>query len=230
MTDLAMLKKANAERWAEARLTRMTEFAAVAKRLVAIAAKARYQAVAARTGVPWFFIAVVHQRESSQNWTASLAQGDPFDRVSVHVPKGRGPFGSWEDAAVDALSNCAPYAARNTDWSAGGLLTMLEQYNGLGYAAKGLPSPYVWSGTDQYASGKYVADHVYDPTAVDKQLGCAGLLMAMRTVDASVLPGTASAGVKPPDPAAPETQIAAEPGLWRRFFTALVTAFARSRN
>ena len=35
----------------------------------ALAAKARYQAVAAKTGVPWFVIAVIHQRESSQNFS-----------------------------------------------------------------------------------------------------------------------------------------------------------------
>ena len=86
---------------------------------------------------------------SGLDWQ-SLAQGDPWNRVSVHVPAGRGPFKSWEDAAVDALVNCSPYAARNKDWSIGGTLTMLEQYNGLGYAARGRPSPYVWSGTDQY--------------------------------------------------------------------------------
>ena len=78
--------------------------------------------------------AVVHERESSQNWNGSLAQGDPWNLVSTHVPAGRGPFKSWEDAAVDALVNCHPFAARNMDWSIGGTLTMLEQYNGLGYS------------------------------------------------------------------------------------------------
>ena len=109
-----------------------------------------------------------------------------WNRVSVHVPAGRGPFGSWEDAAIDALVNCAPHAARNKDWSIGGTLAMLEQYNGLGYAARGRPSPYIWSGTDQYVSGKYVRDGVYDPNAVDSQLGCAGLLMAMMALDPAI--------------------------------------------
>jgi hypothetical protein len=96
------------------------------------------------------------------------------------------PFESWEDAAVDALVNCAPHAARNKDWSIGGTLAKLEEYNGLGYAARGRPSPYVWSGTDQYRSGKYVRDGVYDPDAIDSQLGCAGLLMAMMALDPTI--------------------------------------------
>lgn len=182
--DLIKLKDANLRRWNAAKLTRGPEFIPVAKRLVA--AKARYQAVEAKTHVPWPFIAVTHQRESSQSWTKSLAQGDPIDRVSVHVPAGRGPFDTWEAAAIDALANCSPYAARNRDWSLAGMLAKLEQYNGLGYASRGLPSPYIWSGTDQYQSGKYVRDGVYDPITIDSQLGCAGLLMAMMQLDPSI--------------------------------------------
>jgi hypothetical protein len=127
----------------------------------------------------------------------SIAQGDFFDSKSIHVPAGRGPFPSWEDAAVDALVNCAPCAARNKDWSIGGILTLLEQYNGLGYASKGLPSPYVWSRTSVYVAGKYVADHVFDPKAVDKQLGCAGLIKAMAAIDASVQAGAPASNVVP---------------------------------
>jgi lysozyme family protein len=92
MTDIVALKSANAKRWANARPTR--NFAATAKSLVG--GKPRYQTVEAKTGIPWFVIAVIHERESSQNRFGSLAQGDPWNRVSVHVPKGRGPFQSWE--------------------------------------------------------------------------------------------------------------------------------------
>lgn len=48
MTDLVALKAANAKRWAQAKLTR--DFSSVAKRLTAPTAKARYQAVSAKTG------------------------------------------------------------------------------------------------------------------------------------------------------------------------------------
>jgi lysozyme family protein len=182
MVDTAPLKAANAKRWSAAKVTR--DVTAIAKRLVA--AKSRYQAVSAKTGVPWPVIAVIHERESSQGWAGSLAQGDPWNRVSVHVPAGRGPFRSWEEAAIDALVNCAPHASRNKDWSISGALTKLEEYNGLGYAARGKPSPYIWAGTNQYRSGKYVRDGVYDPDVVDSQPGCAGLLLAMMALDPSI--------------------------------------------
>lgn len=186
MTDLAVLKQRNTSRWAAAKLTRAPEFSGVALRLASPAAKTRYQSVEARTGVPWFFIAVVHEREASQRWNTQLGQGDPLDLVSTHDPKGRGPFKSWEDGAYDALVNCHPYAARNKDWSIGGLLTMSEMYNGLAYASHGVPSPYVWSGTDQYTIGKVLVDHGPIEPVVDKQLGCAGLLLAMQQIDPSI--------------------------------------------
>jgi lysozyme family protein len=186
MTDISALKRANAARWTQARLTRGPEFKPVAARLVS--RKARYQAISAKTGVPWFVIAVIHEREAGADpgFGSNIANGQPWSKVTTIVPEGRGPFQSFEDAAYDALVNCAPYAGKWKDWSAGGTLTLLEQYNGLGYANRGLPSPYIWSGTDQYAKGKYVRDGVFDANAIDKQLGCAGLLLAMQTLDASV--------------------------------------------
>ncbi len=182
MTDVNALAAANAQRWVNAKLNR--NFASLANALVA--AKPRYQAVEAKTGVPWWAIAVIHMRESSQNWQRSLAQGDPWDRPSVHVPAGRGPFASWEEAAIDALVNCGPYLARKTDWSTGAALANLELYNGAGYVNRGLPSPYVWAGTDQYKSGKYVADGKFDPSVADVQPGCAGLLKAMMAIDPTI--------------------------------------------
>lgn len=212
MTDLVALKQANESRWAHARITRGSgTLASVAARLIATDAKRRYLAVAARTGVPWFVIAVIHERECSQSWAGSLAQGDPWNRKSVHVPAGRGPFKSWEDCAVDALVNCAPYAARNKDWSIGGILTLLEQYNGLGYASRGRPSPYIWAGTDQYVSGKYVRDGVYDPNAIDQQLGCAGMLQAMVGLDGSIKFGSAAVNGNAPAAAVQKTGQAVVP-------------------
>ncbi len=61
----------------------------------------------------------------------------------------------------------------------------MEMYNGPGYAKRGLPSPYIWAGTNQYAKGKYIADGHFDPNAVDHQLGCAGLIARMALIDKS---------------------------------------------
>lgn len=200
MPTNAVMIAANADRWAKAKVTR-PGFPQVASRLDAPTAKARYENVTAKTSVPWQAIAVAHEREASQRWNTQLGQGDPLNKVSTHVPKGRGPFATWEDGAYDALMNCAPYAGHWTDWSEGGMLTLLEKYNGVGYAAKGKPSPYVWSGTDQYFAGKYVRDGVYDPNVIDAQLGCAGLLKEMMKIDPTIKFGPPTANArKTPEP------------------------------
>ena len=120
MTNIPHLIAANAARWEKCHIppSRLHEVEAVASRLVAPAAKARYQAIEAITKVPWWAIAVIHEREASQSWHANIAQGDPWNEVSRHVPRGRGPFKSFEDAAVDALVKCAPHAGRWNDWTA----------------------------------------------------------------------------------------------------------------
>lgn len=190
------LKTLNEQRWKICKINTSKDaiFTSVAKRLSAPEAKARYQTVEKATGVPWWFIAVTHEREASQKWNTQLGQGDPLNRVSTHVPKGRGPFKTWEEGAIDALVNCAPYSARNKDWSAGSALTELEKYNGLGYYKRGVPSPYVWAGTNQYIKGKYVADGVYDPNHVDTQLGCAGLMVKMDAFKKASVPSVTSTG------------------------------------
>lgn len=159
-------------------------FKAVADKLMSPAYRQRYEAVSKMLSaegktVPWYFIAVAHYRESNANFDTYLGNGQPLSKKTTIVPKGRGPFKTWEAGAYDALVNCPPYAAKNTDWTIGGTLEKLEEYNGLGYANKGVASPYIWSGTDQYTSGKYVSDGKYDPDKVDEQLGCAGILKFM---------------------------------------------------
>ena len=190
MSDLALLKHQNEQRWLAMKINPAitTQLNGAAQRLIDPQAQIRYARVENLTGVPRNVIAVIHEREASQNWHTQLGQGDPLDRVSTHVPKGRGPFATWEDGAVDALQNCPPYAAKWHEWDDGGKLTILEQYNGLGYFMKGKPSPYIWAGTDQYVSGKYVADGVYDPNAVDHQLGCAALLHRMQEIQQAKKP------------------------------------------
>ena len=188
IVDPHALKEKNSERWAKMHVDHVVSplFDRVAARLCALEAKMHYEAVSAKTKVPWWAIAVIHEREASQSWRANLAQGDPWDQVSTHVPRFQGPFRSWEEAACNALVRCSPYAGQWGDWTSGGALTLLEDYNGTGYAARGLPSPYLWSGTDQYKSGKYIADGHFDAAAVDHQLGCAGLIARMALIDHSV--------------------------------------------
>lgn len=202
MTSVPALKIKNAQRWHDMHLraSRIPEFQATARRL--FAAKDRYQGVTDRLielavhPVPWWFIAIASEREygGPPHWDKQLGQGDPLHAKSHNVPAGMGPYldhpgdvtpghDAWTRCCVDVLVNSAPFAAKWTDWTVGGVMTLWEEYNGIGYAARGIPSPYVWSGTDQYNAGKFVADHVFDPRRVDVQEGCAPILAMLMVLD-----------------------------------------------
>jgi lysozyme family protein len=178
---------ANAARWAKCEITssRAAEVTKVAQKI--FTHKSDYQAVEGATGVPWWFVGIVHSLEADLNFNCSLAQGDPWNKVSRHVPKGRGPFKSFLAAAIDALINCAPFAARWKDWSIGGVLTLFEEYNGLGYdTVHHMPSPYVFGATNQEQRGKYDSDDHWDASMWDTQIGCAALLKALMEIDNTI--------------------------------------------
>lgn len=199
----------NTRRWAE--FKQKPSFQAAARKFAkrAMEHKYEYEQIAAevsrKTGhhVPWWFIPLVHERECVRgvdNWTCNIAQGCKYS-VKCNVIPHSGPFSSFLEAAVDALIVQAPHAGKWTNWSGGGVMTIAEAYNGTGYARMGKSSPYIWSGTDQYVRGKYVADHKYDPNAVDTQLGVAISLKALMELDSSItldgdLPGQDTTGRK----------------------------------
>jgi lysozyme family protein len=97
--------------------------------------------------------------------------------VTVHVPKGRGPFATWELAAIDAL--LMEKHKFPSEWDIVGKLNFCEAYNGMGYSKRNVPSPYVLSWTNGYNKGKYVADGKYDPNFVDQQCGTAAIILGI---------------------------------------------------
>lgn len=217
MIDLTALEAANARRWSAMHLRgdRIGAFHSTALRLSASDAKARFQGVTDRLAelaasdpsihpVPWWFVAIVSEREygpdrhGNMRWDCQLGQGDRLDQKSIHVPQGMGPYfahpgdvtpghDAWTRCCVDVLINSAPFIAKRKLVTIGNVLVGWVDYNGIGYDLHGHPSPYLWAGTDQYISGKYVRDGVYDASVVDQQLGCAGILAMMMALDSSIV-------------------------------------------
>lgn len=134
--------------------------------------KHRYEAVSKLTHVPWWVIGIIHFKEASCDFRACLHNGERIigtGKKTTIVPIGRGPFATWEEAALDALKT--ERIGRLTQWELGSILYALERYNGTGYIGKHpekkpIPgvaaaetSPYLWARTnvnDDY--GKYVSD------------------------------------------------------------------------
>ncbi len=163
-----------------ARLHEMTGLAAFA-----FAHKQIYADVEAATGVPWPLVAVLHRRESDANFHTYLGNGDPLSRRTTHVPRGRGPFPTFQAGAKDALHLDGLDNVK--DWRLEKALYYCELFNGFGYANRGLPSPYDWGGSNIQRPGKYISDGVWSSSAWDGQPGCAPILQQIAKLDSSVV-------------------------------------------
>jgi len=163
------------------------EHATAAARLAGrIAAnRARYAPLEAALGVPWYAVGLIHAMETAPplSFAGHLHNGDPLSARTVRVPagrpaKGKPPF-TWEESARDALTLGG--FARWADWGVPGLLFALERYNGWGYRKHhpAVLTPYLWSFTNHYQRGKYVADGRFSATARSAQCGAAALLRAL---------------------------------------------------
>jgi lysozyme family protein len=153
--------------------------------------KARYESVGAQTGVPWYFIAVTHGLEASFNFRAHLHNGDfPLSSRTRQVPAGRPtkwlPPSDWESSAKDALRLLGFTGQK--DWSLTRTLYRLEAYNGFGYRSYGVPTPYLWSFSNLYDRGKYVADGKFSYTARSQQCGAAVMLKMLADAGELVWP------------------------------------------
>ena len=140
----------------------------------------RYKEVASVTSVPWQIIACIHSLESYMDFSKCLHNGQPFNQMTTWVPKGLGPWDSWEEAAIDALQRKKLPKA----WTIENTLYFLEKYNGLGYRKyhPRIRSPYLWSGTNHYTRGKYTSDGKFSTTAISKQIGAVCILKLLKYV------------------------------------------------
>lgn len=143
-----------------------------------IAGQTVYKSLESQTGIPWYFIGLLHYRESDCNFHTHLHNGDSLNARTHNVPAGRPHAGNppftFEFSALDALADY-----KGQDWTKETIEKISynsEKFNGFGYRMHGVPSAYLYAGTNQYVRGKYVADGVWNPNYVDTQLGCMGIL------------------------------------------------------
>lgn len=140
--------------------------------------KDKYEAVEEATGMPAELVAAIHWREGSGNFNTYLHNGQKLGQTTTLVPKGI-YFEDWTEAAIDAVTNYGTSLSSIDPNNIETYYDYAEHYNGMGYANRGLPSPYVWAGTDNYEKGKYVADGKFDANYVDQQLGVAVMLRTL---------------------------------------------------
>lgn len=168
----------------------------------------------------WYVLGLIHYKEASCNFAGVLHNGERIigtgKKTSI-VPKGRGPFSTWEEAAIDAMNGES--LGKLTNFELGSLLKVVERYNGTGYitgAGKGDTSAYLWACTNVNDDfGKYVSDGKWDGSAsVQSSPGfCAGLKWLEDNGHIKVirLAGTPAAPTTPVTPV-PSTPAPVKPG------------------
>lgn len=178
--------------WDNMEITRKAAVNNAARKIINL--RHRYQIIEDETGVPWCMIGALHMRESNNDFRGVLHNGEHIigtGRKTRSAPKERGPFRSWEEAAVDALK--IKKLDKIDDWCIERVLWECERFNGLGYFNLGINSPYIWAGSNHYKRGKFVRDGVFSRTAVDKQLGVAPVMKRILEItNASTIPGSRS--------------------------------------
>lgn len=185
--------KGYANLWGRAKLRASVSAAAKNTAEGIISNRDKYESVAKRIGHPqlWPLIGALHDRESSGDFDCVLHNGEEIigkGRRTRLVPAGRGPFSTWGNAAVDALTMPGKTWDKIKDWPISRWLYEAEKFNGFGYFGRGVNSPYVWAGTSLQERGKYVADGVWNSSTWDSQLGVAAVLKAIFAIQPDLNP------------------------------------------
>jgi lysozyme family protein len=196
---------------------RLPELDYIYGKLTNPASKARYQAVENTTRVPWYVIGILHDLEAGLRFDTHLHNGDPLSGYTYHVPAnrpqvGHGPPFSWEESAKDALEY--DHLTEVTNWTVERIAFELEKYNGFGYRNNHpyVKSPYLWSYTNIYTSGKYVGDGAWSESAVSNQAGAMAMLKYM--IDKGAIGVQHEGTAPPPDPHPQPPSVPTFPGYY----------------
>lgn len=160
----------------------------------------RYETVAKAVDeyIPWWLIGCLHNMESGLSFAGHASNGDPLTAYTVNEPRheprdmGPPPF-TWEETAISIYKlkrqGLAALEIKQPINNIEEALHFAQAFNGFGYEAGAgkattppAISPYLWSYTDQYISGKYVADGRFDPKAISQQVGVAALMKALESL------------------------------------------------
>jgi lysozyme family protein len=146
----------------------------IANKIVSL--KEEYLKVEKETKVPWYVVGCIHYMEAGLNFSKQIHNGESWSKKTTLVPVGLGPWNSWEDAALDAMETLHLKMFKTLgffSWGIPEICFCFESHNGWGYRKyhSHVKSPYLWSFSNHYDSGKYIADGKWSDTAVSKQMG-----------------------------------------------------------
>jgi len=155
--------------------------------------KNTYTPIFLNSQVPWYLVGLVHKMEAGyedliagkdgKSFECNLFNGQYYWKKTTIVPKGKGPFSNWNIAAIQAMQDLNKKMMRqipNWDgkYTIDVILFMAEMHNGWGYRIyhPEVKSPYLWSFSNMYSKGRYVADGKFKSSSVSQQCGIAPIL------------------------------------------------------
>lgn len=183
-------------------VTRASEVDETARRLLRFIDAGRYKpACDASNGIPQPFAAASFEREGGSNFRLNPAQGAPLDERSKMIPH-NGPFSSWTQAAIAAYR--IDHLDAVGDWIWARACYEGEAFNGFGYRARGVHTPYLWAGTNVYRIGKFDRDGHF-VSEVDAQLGIVPVMKRIIELRpaldlAAAVASRTAEKIKPPEP------------------------------
>ncbi len=143
--------------------------------------RARYNDIGKALMIPWQWIAAIHMMESGANFNCHFHNsfGDPLTSRTKHPPVGRPIEGSppfhWHTSALDAL--VTKHLHDREEWDVPAMLYEAERWNTFGYRDRGVNSPYLWAGSQQYDKGLLQRGGTrWEPDAIAPTVGVALLL------------------------------------------------------
>lgn len=154
-----------ANKWKHMNITQDTRSFSAAKQIADLVNMGKYNNISSKTNIPTYVIGILHYREASLNFNKRLQDGNNLD-----------PGMTFDQ---DAISILLKIFGTHANWSTiSNVLKHIESYNGFGYTGDNIKnnSPYVWSGTDLYTSGKFIGDKIYNSSYKDTQIGAAAIM------------------------------------------------------
>lgn len=144
---------------------------------ILLGGRKQYELVSSKIEIPWYVVGVIHCMEAWDEdlWKGSLHNGMPWDEVNAIIPSGpRGPFQSWEEAALDALSlSSLPH-----QWTVSSISRFLEDWNS-SYENLNVNSPYLYYGSNIECLGKFKRGIGFVRYAENRQIGSLVILKSL---------------------------------------------------
>jgi lysozyme family protein len=134
--------------------------------------RVRYEKVSQNLHIPWKLVAVIHYAKDLCDFRRDLETGHTYQQEN---------YKTWEEAATVSIGRVLEKFTGNyaiKGWSFEEMLALAEDYFEQGYYEKGILSPILWAGTNNYLKGRLTGNH-FEQDDLYYRLGVAPLVQLL---------------------------------------------------